>query len=270
MKKRLFTLIELLVVIAIIAILAAMLLPALQKAKSKAQQSTCVSNLKQFGSVAALYATDHRGTLPGTDPWKSGQCSVSWDDLFSLQLGVPLSVVQMLHSPNYPYIFMDSPSYTSRVQMGLAKALEVFHCSADETEFLNAAWDGYCIKRSYLLNSGELGGNFVSIKSSIVKSAAGTVLMSEIAADSTNRLGSPSDYSHWHSGNNISISNSLYQLAWNQSHNGTVGSSPAQMHNTLEVPRWNVVMHDGHVELCDIPAFTSNLNTNGILRYNKL
>ena len=64
MKKH-FTLIELLVVIAIIAILAAMLMPALSKAREAAKASDCMSRLKQVALVSQMYAGDFRGRIPG-------------------------------------------------------------------------------------------------------------------------------------------------------------------------------------------------------------
>ena len=72
MKKH-FTLIELLVVIAIIAILAAILLPALQSARVRAQSTTCLNNIKQVGMAAQGYIDDHRNLW-----WSPNKLGVSY------------------------------------------------------------------------------------------------------------------------------------------------------------------------------------------------
>lgn len=81
MKRRGFTLIELLVVIAIIAILAAILFPVFARAREKARQTSCLSNMKQISLSVLMYVQDHRETFPPLFYYTADDQLFWWEDI---------------------------------------------------------------------------------------------------------------------------------------------------------------------------------------------
>ena len=112
MKKRMsgFTLIELLVVIAIIAILAAMLMPALSKAREAARASDCVSRHKQMAYGQQMYSNDNDGymVVRNSRNYGDGKTRYSWPSVLAACKYLP-DTPKLFNCPNIPYTPESSP-----------------------------------------------------------------------------------------------------------------------------------------------------------------
>lgn len=129
-KLRAFTLVELLIVVAIVAILAALLLPALGKAKAKAQNLACLNNLKQWGLAAYLYAADHDDFLPDEGASTPGMTPVT--------RGWYVTLPQVLGIPSY-----ESMPWRTNPAIHLGRT--IFICPANSRRATNNNLFHYCL-----------------------------------------------------------------------------------------------------------------------------
>jgi prepilin-type N-terminal cleavage/methylation domain-containing protein/prepilin-type processing-associated H-X9-DG protein len=219
-QRRAFTLIELLVVIAIIAILAAILFPVFAKAREKARQITCASNLKQIGLSFTQYCQDYDETYPGA--WKAypGSLRENWEEMIY--------------------------SYT--------KSTNVYHCP-DSTQHVSNDYSTNCTSNPDTCKSTtDYGYNAVSIAGG-TNATIGTPSTDDSAGCPDALITEPSgtillcEANATHSGQDnvykaalTDVSGSYYGLTWDG--NNTTPADAYPYHTSAS----NILWYDGHVK----------------------
>jgi prepilin-type N-terminal cleavage/methylation domain-containing protein/prepilin-type processing-associated H-X9-DG protein len=241
-KKDAFTLIELLVVIAIIAILAAMLLPALSAAKSRAQQTACINNQKQLALGMIMYVGDNNDKFPGAASNQEGFHLEDWIYWRPAGYSDP-------HNPGVITLPLSQSQITSLLRTG--SSTNLFRCPMDISDVDRVALypPPFTYYASYSFNGinpgmslewDTSGKNPVNFKSTAVHSPSSKIMMAEESSQLNNSKDNPV------AGTSNAAKGVIADGRWAPSFVGALGTGDVltKRHNG----KADVAFADGHVE----------------------